>query len=96
MVSWKSADASMAGLTWDDYIAAQIDAIDVVRARLDVPSVHAVGYCVAGTTLAHAVDGPIMTAALPGETASRLQIQSPAEAQNAHLARLQFMEEKAA
>jgi len=52
MVSWKSADASMAGLTWDDYIAAQIDAIDVVRNRLDVPSVHAVGYCVAGTTLA--------------------------------------------
>jgi len=52
MVSWKSADASMADLTWDDYIAAQIDAIDAVRARLDLPSVHTVGYCVAGTTLA--------------------------------------------
>lgn len=52
MVSWKSADASMAGVTWDDYIAAQIDAIDSVRARLEVPAVHAIGYCVAGTTLA--------------------------------------------
>ena len=40
------------------------------------------------TTLAHAVDGPIMSAALPGDTASRLQIQSPAEAENERLARL--------
>ena len=31
MVSWKSADASMADLVWDDYIAAQIEAIDVLR-----------------------------------------------------------------
>lgn len=52
MVSWKSADASMADVVWDDYIRAQIEAIDVVRARLKVPSVHTVGYCVAGTTLA--------------------------------------------
>jgi polyhydroxyalkanoate synthase len=52
MVSWKSADASMAELVWDDYIAAQIEVIDVVQARLDVPAVHAIGYCVAGTTLA--------------------------------------------
>lgn len=52
MVSWKSADASMADVVWDDYIAAQVDAIDTVRTRLDVPSVHCIGYCVAGTTLA--------------------------------------------
>ncbi|MEO5866204.1 MAG: class I poly(R)-hydroxyalkanoic acid synthase [Sphingomonas sp.] len=52
MVSWKSADASMADVVWDDYIAAQIDAIDTVRDTLDVPAVHAIGYCVAGTTLA--------------------------------------------
>ncbi|MFC0685337.1 PHA/PHB synthase family protein [Novosphingobium clariflavum] len=52
MVSWKSADASMADLVWDDYIAAQIEAIDAVRGRLGVPSVHTIGYCVAGTTLA--------------------------------------------
>jgi polyhydroxyalkanoate synthase len=52
MVSWKSADSSMAGLTWDDYILAQMECIDLVRARLGVPSVHTIGYCVAGTTLA--------------------------------------------
>ncbi|WP_338468614.1 class I poly(R)-hydroxyalkanoic acid synthase [Novosphingobium sp. ZN18A2] len=52
IVSWKSADASMADVTWDDYVHAQIEAIDVVRDRLKVPSVHTIGYCVAGTTLA--------------------------------------------
>jgi polyhydroxyalkanoate synthase len=52
MVSWKSADASMADVIWDDYIAAQIAAIDTIRDLLDVKSVHAIGYCVAGTTLA--------------------------------------------
>lgn len=52
VVSWKSADESMADVVWDDYIRAQIEAIDLVRARLDVPHVHTIGYCVAGTTLA--------------------------------------------
>ena len=52
MVSWKSADASMKGVRWDDYVTAQVEAIDTVRALLDVPAVHAIGYCVAGTTLA--------------------------------------------
>ncbi|HWK36537.1 class I poly(R)-hydroxyalkanoic acid synthase [Sphingomonas sp.] len=53
MVSWKSADAGMAGVTWDNYVDdGQIDAIDTVRALLGVESVHTVGYCVAGTTLA--------------------------------------------
>ena len=52
VVSWKSADESMKDLVWDDYIAAQIDAIDGVRERLGVKAVHTIGYCVAGTTLA--------------------------------------------
>ena len=52
VVSWKSADASLADVTWDDYVAAQIDAVDTIRDLLDVPSVHTIGYCVAGTTLA--------------------------------------------
>ncbi|KQR82194.1 PHA/PHB synthase family protein [Sphingomonas sp. Leaf343] len=52
MVSWKSADATMKDVIWDDYVAAQVDAIDTVRDLLDVPAVHTVGYCVAGTTLA--------------------------------------------
>jgi len=53
MVSWKSADASMKDVVWDDYILrGQIDAIDTVRDLLGVESVHTIGYCVAGTTLA--------------------------------------------
>jgi polyhydroxyalkanoate synthase len=52
MVSWKSADASLKDVMWDDYVAAQLEAIDTVRDVLDVPQVHAIGYCVAGTTLA--------------------------------------------
>lgn len=52
MVSWKSADASLADTSWDDYVLAQIEAIDVIRDQLDVEAVHAIGYCVAGTTLA--------------------------------------------
>ncbi len=52
LVSWRSADASMKDVVWDDYIAAQIEAIDLIREGLDVPAVHTIGYCVAGTTLA--------------------------------------------
>ncbi|HEY0623303.1 class I poly(R)-hydroxyalkanoic acid synthase [Sphingomonas sp.] len=53
VVSWKSADASMADVVWDDYVErGQIDAIDSVRELLGVDAVHAIGYCVAGTTLA--------------------------------------------
>jgi polyhydroxyalkanoate synthase len=47
MVSWRSADESMAEVTWDDYVRAQIEAIELVRARLGVPAVHTIGYCVA-------------------------------------------------
>ena len=52
VVSWKSADESMTDLTMDDYVLAQIEAVDAVRDALGVSSVHAIGYCVAGTTLA--------------------------------------------
>src|SRR3954464_2254820 len=53
MVSWKSADESIADATLDDYVLeGQIDAIDTVRELLGVPAVHTIGYCVAGTTLA--------------------------------------------
>jgi len=53
VVSWKSADASMKDVVWDDYIErGQIDAIDTVRDLLKAEGVHTIGYCVAGTTLA--------------------------------------------
>ena len=52
MVSWKSADASMAATAMDDYvIQGEHDAIDAVRDLLGVDQVHVVGYCVAGTAL---------------------------------------------
>jgi uncharacterized protein YkwD len=43
---------------------------------------------VAIATYAHAVDGPIMSAALPGETASRLQMPVQGATENQNLARL--------
>jgi len=53
VVSWKSADETLAETTLDDYVLrGQVDAIDTVRELLGVESVHAIGYCVAGTTLA--------------------------------------------
>lgn len=53
MVSWKSADESIADLTIDDYVVrGQIDAINTVRELLGVKAAHAIGYCVAGTALA--------------------------------------------
>ncbi|MDQ0248192.1 polyhydroxyalkanoate synthase [Sphingomonas kyeonggiensis] len=53
VVSWKSADASMKDVVWDDFVErGQIDAIDTVRELLGVKGVHTIGYCVAGTTLA--------------------------------------------
>jgi len=53
MVSWKSADESIADATLDDYVLkGQVDAIDTVRDLLGVDQVHVMGYCVAGTTLA--------------------------------------------
>ncbi|HZC37458.1 MAG TPA: class I poly(R)-hydroxyalkanoic acid synthase [Sphingomicrobium sp.] len=53
MASWKSADESIANVMLDDYVLdGQLHAIDTIRELLDVPSVHAIGYCVAGTTMA--------------------------------------------
>jgi len=53
MVSWKSADESIADTRLDDYVLrGQVDAIDTIRDLLDIEAVHAIGYCVAGTTLA--------------------------------------------
>jgi len=52
VVSWKSADESMRDVEIGDYALAQVDAIDAVREALGVESVHAIGYCVAGTMMA--------------------------------------------
>ncbi|SMF68386.1 PHA/PHB synthase family protein [Allosphingosinicella indica] len=52
VVSWKSADESTVDVDVEDYVLAQVDAIDTIRKLLDVESVHTIGYCVAGTMLA--------------------------------------------
>jgi polyhydroxyalkanoate synthase len=52
VLSWKSADESMRDVKLGDYAKAQIEAIDTIREALGVESVHAIGYCVAGTALA--------------------------------------------
>ena len=53
VVSWKSADASIADATLDTYVGeGQIMAIAKVLEATGAPSTHAIGYCVAGTTLA--------------------------------------------
>ncbi len=53
VVSWKSADASLADATLDTYVGeGQILAIAKVLEATGAPSTHAIGYCVAGTTLA--------------------------------------------
>ena len=52
VVSWKSADETLAETVMDDYVRAQTEAVDTVRELLRVDDVHLIGYCVAGTTLA--------------------------------------------
>lgn len=52
VVSWKSADETLAETGMDDYVLAQLDALDTVRELLKVDAAHLIGYCVAGTYLA--------------------------------------------
>ena len=53
VVSWKSADASLADATLDTYVGeGQIMAIAKVLEATGAASTHTIGYCVAGTTLA--------------------------------------------
>jgi len=53
VVSWKNADASLADATLDTYVGeGQIMAIAKVLEATGAEQTHAIGYCVAGTTLA--------------------------------------------
>jgi polyhydroxyalkanoate synthase subunit PhaC len=52
VVSWKSADESLADVGFEDYVQAQLEALDAVREGLGVEAAHLIGYCVAGTYLA--------------------------------------------
>ncbi|WP_448582229.1 PHA/PHB synthase family protein [Thermaurantiacus sp.] len=53
VVSWAQASATTADATLDTYVEEGfLAAIEAVQAICDVPCVHTIGYCVAGTTLA--------------------------------------------
>ncbi|QMW24464.1 class I poly(R)-hydroxyalkanoic acid synthase [Sandaracinobacteroides saxicola] len=53
VVSWRNADESLADVVLDNYVLeGQVAAIDAALAATGAKAVHAIGYCVAGTTLA--------------------------------------------
>jgi polyhydroxyalkanoate synthase len=56
VVSWKNADETLADATIDTYVEeGMFTALKLVQEICDTPSVHTIGYCVAGTTLAAAL-----------------------------------------
>jgi polyhydroxyalkanoate synthase len=56
MVSWKNPDASMDGITIEDYMDLGIlEASDAVREITGSPTVNVMGYCIGGTLLAMAL-----------------------------------------
>jgi polyhydroxyalkanoate synthase len=53
MVSWKNPDASMDGITIEDYMdLGPLEASEVVREITRSPTVNVMGYCIGGTLLA--------------------------------------------
>ena len=60
MLSWRNPDASLAGASWDDYVAAVIQAIEIARdiarpARGRPAPANVLGFCIGGTLLATAL-----------------------------------------
>jgi len=56
MVSWRNPDASMAKVTWDDFIEhAIIKAISVTQEVTGAKTINALGFCVGGTMLGTAL-----------------------------------------
>ena len=52
IVSWKNPGPELSETGMEDYIAAYLEAMDRVRDLTDQKQLNAVGYCIAGTTLA--------------------------------------------
>ena len=52
VVSWKNPDAEHAGMGMDDYVSAYLEVFGKVLELTDQPQLNAIGYCIAGTTLA--------------------------------------------
>lgn len=54
MVSWKSADESIAHLTWEDYIElGSLPAIEAAKSICKVNKVNVLGFCIGGTVTAN-------------------------------------------
>ncbi|WP_240602497.1 PHA/PHB synthase family protein [Paracoccus endophyticus] len=52
VVSWKNPDEHYADVGLEDYVAAYLEVIDKVLELTGEPRLNAIGYCIAGTTLA--------------------------------------------
>ena len=56
LVSWKNPDASMAEVSWDDYVGkGVIKAIEVVKEIGDIKQINILGFCVGGTLTSSAL-----------------------------------------
>lgn len=56
VVSWRNPDASMAHVTWDDYVEkGALAAIEAARRIGNMPQINALGFCVGGTLLSNAL-----------------------------------------
>ncbi|WP_323032929.1 class I poly(R)-hydroxyalkanoic acid synthase [Paracoccus sp. (in: a-proteobacteria)] len=52
VVAWKNPDPSYGDTGMDDYVAAYLEVMDRVLDQTDQKKLNAIGYCIAGTTLA--------------------------------------------
>ncbi|MBO9535108.1 class I poly(R)-hydroxyalkanoic acid synthase [Herbaspirillum sp.] len=56
LISWRNADASVDGATWDQYVdGAVANAIHIVQEVSKQPQINALGFCVGGTILSCAL-----------------------------------------
>jgi len=55
MVSWRNVKQGQAKVTWDEYIASLIRALDETRRITKQPKINALGFCIGGTLLAAAL-----------------------------------------
>ncbi len=53
VISWKNPDASMADITFEDYMTlGPLSALDVIKKITGAPKANVIGYCIGGTLLA--------------------------------------------
>ncbi|ATU68510.1 class I poly(R)-hydroxyalkanoic acid synthase [Piscinibacter gummiphilus] len=73
VVSWRNADASMAHMTWDDYIeTGAIQAIELVQEITGAETINTLGFCVGGTILATALSVLARRGVQPAESMTLL------------------------